>query len=248
MKTISILLVDDDPFIREVLDAAFSVRPGARVQSYASPADALIGAQAAPPDIIVLDYTLPGTDGLAVYRALCAVLTPMPPVVFLTAREDRALVARLMSEGASGVLAKPFDPISIADQILRLGEARTTPPRDARLDAVAAGFRASLPQTMTDIGAEWSVLRREWRRPVAESLVMRVHKLAGAAGLFKMHAFGLAAREVEVATHAQLEAETRGAPVDRAGIEKAIAVLWETAIAAMETPPGGVRDAGDGAG
>ena len=57
---------------------------------------------------------------------------------------------------------------------------------------------------------------------------MRVHKLAGAAGLFKLHDFGNAARAVEVALNAQLESE---AP-EMSGIERAIAQLWARAIAA----------------
>lgn len=234
MSTISVMLVDDDPFIREVVAAALSVKPGVHVQSFASGEDALAGARVAAPDIIVLDFTMPDTDGLAIHRDLKAVIGEMPPVIFLTAREDADLVARLRAAGAAGVLAKPFDPLAIAQKILKLGERpQGTPPRDTRLDAVAASFRASLPQTMAEIDKEWSVLRREWQTPIANSLIMRTHKLAGAAGLFKLHDFGNAARAVEVAAAAQVEAEKRGEAVDVAVLEQAVAVLWEKAIGAM---------------
>lgn len=234
MNAVSVMLVDDDPFIREVVSAALNAKPGVSVQCFANAPDALAAARVAPPNIIVLDFTMPGTDGVAVLRDLRAVVSPLPPFIFLTAREDEHVIARLRAEGAAAVLAKPFDPATIAAEILRHGEAsRTHAPRDTRLDAVAANFRASLPQTMAEIDKEWGALRREWERAIAESLLMRVHKLAGAAGLFKLHDFGTAARAVEVAVVAQLEGEARGEGTDVAAIERAVAVLWERAVAAL---------------
>jgi len=233
MNAISVMLVDDDPFIREVVAAALGVKPGVHVQSYASSSDGLAAARVGAPDIIVLDYTMPDIDGFALYRELRRVVARMPPVVFLTANEDPDLIARLRAAGAAGVLAKPFDPATIAEQILALGAAhRAGMSRDTRLDAVAANFRASLPQTMAEIAKEWSSLRREWRRPVAESLLMRAHKLAGASGLFKLHDFGAAARALEAAVLAQLDGEEHGAAVSIDGIESAVARLWDAAISA----------------
>lgn len=236
MKTISVLLVDDDPFIREVLVAALEGQPGVRAQSYAEPGAAILAAKFAPPDVIVLDYTLPGTDGLAVYREMRRAFAPFPPVVFLTAREDAGLISQLNAAGAAGVLAKPFDPMSIAAEILRFAEKPATPMRDARLDVVTTAFRARLPQTMADIDAEWSILRREWQSAVAESLVVRVHKLAGAGGLFKMHAVGDAARAVEDAMQMQIDADRRGNAADLTDVATTLAVLWEAVTAAIGTP------------
>jgi two-component system, OmpR family, response regulator len=217
------MLVDDDPFIREVVSAALRTIHGVSAQVFAAGAEALAAARRARPDIIVLDYTLPGTDGLALARELRGILSSMPPLIFLTAREDAALIGRLHSEGAHAVIAKPFDPATIAQVILRHGGH--LPVRDARLEAVAANFRASLPLTMAEIGKELDVLQQEWRRPVAESLSMRVHKLAGTAGLFKLEDFGLAARDVESAIQAQLAAELRGEAPETLKIARAIAAL-----------------------
>jgi CheY-like chemotaxis protein len=233
MSTISVMVVDDDPFVREVVSAALSAKPGVHVQCFASASDALAAVRVVPPDIIVLDFTMPGTDGISVLRDLRGALSPLPPVVFLTAREDAGVIARLRAEGAAGVLAKPFDPAGIAAEILGHGEkARASAPGDTRLDAVAANFRASLPQTMADIDNEWGIIRREWQRPAAESLLMRVHKLAGAAGLFKLHEFGQAARLVEAAVQTQLDGETRGDAISIEAIAPAVAKLWDAAIAA----------------
>lgn len=224
-SALSVMLVDDDRFIREVVGAALAAHQGVSVSGFDSAAEALSAARIARPDVIVLDYTLPGTDGISLARELRGILSPMPRLIFLTAREDFELVGRLHAEGAEAVLAKRFDPVTIAQRILRLSD---TAPRDTRLDAVAAGFRASLPETMAEIEKEWGLIRRTWQRPVAESLLMRVHKLAGAAGLFKLEDFGNAARGVEVAINAQLGSD---AP-ETSDIERSIALLWERAIAA----------------
>lgn len=229
-----VMIVDDDPFIREVVSAALGARPGVRVRSFPGPTEALLAAAADAPDIIVLDYSIPGADGLTILSRFRAALASAPPVVFLTAQTDDALVARLYAAGAAGVLAKPFEPGAIAAAILRHGgPARAAPARDKRLDAIAANFRASLPQTMEAIGKEWSALRREWCRATAESIVMAVHKLAGAAGLFQLGELGVAARAAEAALLAQLDADARGAAVRLDAIEPAVAKLWDTAIAAI---------------
>lgn len=248
MSAVSVLLVDDDPFIRDVVAAALTARPGVHVRSFATAAAALAAAGERAPDIVVLDFALPGTDGIAVLRNLRRLLAPLPPVIFLTAHEDADVLARLRAEGAAGVLAKPFDPTKVADDILRLGAregalssgGRPSPPRDARLDAVASKFRASLPGTMAEVDTEWRILRRAWQRAVAESLLTRVHKLAGAAGLFKLDDFGDAARAVEAAVQTQLDGEGRGEAISLAGIESAVAKLWDAAIAAAGAGHGGL--------
>ena len=97
----TVMLVDDDYFIREVVSTALRTVTGVRVQAFAAAADAVVAARAARPDIIVLDYTLPGTDGLALARELRGVIAAMPPLIFLTAREDAGLIRQLRSEGAA---------------------------------------------------------------------------------------------------------------------------------------------------
>jgi CheY-like chemotaxis protein len=209
---LSVLLVDDDPFIREVVATALSVEPEVDVAAYATPAEALEAARAQRPDILVLDYTLPGTDGLQVLRRFADVLTPLPPVVFLTGREDVDLVARLRAAGAAEVLGKPFNPTHIAGQILAAARVSALLARDTRLDAVAARFRAHLPEAIAGIDADCEALGRAWDPAIAAGLLMRVHKLAGSAGLFKLQALGDAARTAEAAVQTQLHAPDPAVP------------------------------------
>ena len=70
------------------------------------------------PDAILLDVMLPGLDGpstLERLRALdgCSAI----PVIFLTAKAQQAEVRRLKDLGPAGVLTKPFDPMTLPDQV-----------------------------------------------------------------------------------------------------------------------------------
>lgn len=242
---VGVMLVDDDPFIREVAAVAFGLQPGVAVTAYATAAAALAAVQAAgsvrgaaAPGVIVLDVGLPDMDGLDLFLRLRAVLAPMPPTAFLTAHEDAALAARLRAAGAARVFVKPFDPLVLARDVLAL--ARAAPcgvealAPDPRLAAVMAGFRASLPATVDGIAAACAALRAAWAPPVAEDLAMRTHKLAGSAGLFKLYALGDAAYAAELAVRAQMDAARRNAAVETAAIEAAVAALQAAARAALE--------------
>jgi two-component system OmpR family response regulator len=102
-----ILVVDDDPDIRELLCdylRASGMRPAAVADGQAM--WEWLGRHAA--DLIVLDLMLPGTDGLALCRSLRE--RTHIPVVMLTARG--ALLDRILGleMGADDYLPKPFDP------------------------------------------------------------------------------------------------------------------------------------------
>ena len=75
------------------------------------------------PDIILLDMMMPGMDGVATLERLrrdpaCAAV----PVVFMTARVQPDEVAAYLALGAEGVIAKPYDPMSLAGQVNELWE------------------------------------------------------------------------------------------------------------------------------
>ena len=217
MTAITVYVVDDDAFIREVVAAALKGRPGVRVESFASGDAALERVRSAKPDLVVLDVQMPERDGLSIFQEMNAAVRSAPRVLFLTARDDAAHVARLREAGAVGVLTKPFDPSTIADEILKFhGAQAPAPAQDPRLGAVAARFISTLAPSMADIEKEWRLLEQEWRRDVAESLAARVHKLAGSAGLFKLRDLGRAARELESVLNRWLGGE---APDDEALVQ-----------------------------
>ncbi len=87
--------------------------------------EALREAAAFTPDMILLDVMMPGIDGPATLKrlreqpALAAV-----PVAFMTAKVQPAEIAHYKSLGALDVIAKPFDPMTLADKIRAIWETR----------------------------------------------------------------------------------------------------------------------------
>jgi two-component system OmpR family response regulator len=105
-----ILIVDDDPDIRRIAALALERIGGFHVILAASAEEALASVAAEVPDLVLLDVTMPGTDGPATLLALRAMpATERVPVVFFTATSSEVEKARLCALGALGVIAKPFD-------------------------------------------------------------------------------------------------------------------------------------------
>ena len=79
------------------------------------------------PDVVLLDVMLPGDDGPTALRKLRERMEAPPPVVFLTARVLPDELSRWTSLGALGIIRKPFDPLSLPTEVLRLLDAREEP-------------------------------------------------------------------------------------------------------------------------
>lgn len=113
-----ILYVDDESDIREVAQMALELDGDLEVRTCGSGEEGLALASEWKPDLVLLDVMMPGMDGPTVYRHLQERPdTSDLPVVFITARTQAQEVAGLKALGARGVLAKPFDPMSLADQV-----------------------------------------------------------------------------------------------------------------------------------
>jgi len=120
MTDIRILLVDDEPDVREVVDVSLGLDPQFRTRACASGADALVMAARWSPSLILLDVMMPLMDGpttLANLRKNPG--TAHIPVLFLTARTQSAEIEQFISLGVQGVLSKPFDPMTLAALIRR---------------------------------------------------------------------------------------------------------------------------------
>jgi CheY-like chemotaxis protein len=113
-----ILLVDDEDDIREVAQMSLEMTAGWEVVTASSGADALRLAAAERPDAILLDVMMPGMDGPATARALKgAPGTAEIPIILLTAKVQAADRRRFDDLGVAGILAKPFDPMALADEV-----------------------------------------------------------------------------------------------------------------------------------
>ncbi|MFZ5479454.1 MAG: response regulator [Myxococcota bacterium] len=115
------LIVDDDDDIRTIGRLSLGRVGGMQVIEAASGPEGLAVAARERPDVVLLDVMMPGMDGAAVYARLRELPeTAATPVVFMTAKVQRHEVERLMGLGAVGVIAKPFDPMTLADEVRRL--------------------------------------------------------------------------------------------------------------------------------
>nr|MBA2348211.1 response regulator [Solirubrobacterales bacterium] len=116
-----ILLVDDDDDIREVAAMSLEAIGGWRVSSARSGSDGVAAALADPPDVILLDVMMPDLDGPATFACLQAdPRTSSIPVVLLTAKAQAADRRRMDGLGVAGTLTKPFDPMTLSDQVRAL--------------------------------------------------------------------------------------------------------------------------------
>lgn len=103
--TRTIALVDDDQNILTSVGMALE-EEGFRVRSYTDGDAALAGLRAEPPDLILLDIKMPGTDGMDVLRDLRR--TSAVPVVFLTSKDDEVDEVVGLRLGADDYVRKPF--------------------------------------------------------------------------------------------------------------------------------------------
>jgi CheY-like chemotaxis protein len=113
-----ILLVDDEDHIREVAQASLEMIAGWEVLTAGSGGEGLAMASAEQPDAILLDMMMPEMDGPATFRGLRANRsTRHIPVILLTAKVQPVDRSRYANLGVAGVIAKPFDPLSLADRV-----------------------------------------------------------------------------------------------------------------------------------
>jgi DNA-binding response OmpR family regulator len=109
----SVLVVDDEPTIREVV-SAYLQRAGYETRSASDGFAAMDAVGERSPDLIVLDLMLPGLDGLEVMRRVRERPDRKSAIILLTAKgaeADRVIGLRL---GADDYVVKPFSPAELA--------------------------------------------------------------------------------------------------------------------------------------
>ena len=119
-----VMYVEDDPDIQMVAQMALEVVGGLTLRTCASGQEAMQAAvSGVAPDLILLDVMMPGLDGPATLAELRKIpATTATPVIFMTAKVQAAEVSYYKSIGAIGVIAKPFDPMLLAQQVRTMFE------------------------------------------------------------------------------------------------------------------------------
>ncbi len=130
-----ILLVDDDPHLREVVRYALQ-RAGHDVREEGDGVQALAAAASWQPDLLVLDVLMPEMDGLEVCRQLRQ--TSQVPILFLSSRGEEVDRVLGLEMGGDDYLTKPFSPrelVSRVKDVLR----RTRPAPSAPTSTLQSG-------------------------------------------------------------------------------------------------------------
>ena len=140
---ISVLIVDDHPVVRQGLRALLEVQDDMAVAGEAGDGPAAISlAESLRPDIVLLDLKLPGMDGGAVLRPLCAAGLR---VLVLTSATEPSTAAAAVRAGAAGVVYKDIDPAALVRAIRSVhdGNVLLAP------EAVGSLVRGSRADTLT---------------------------------------------------------------------------------------------------
>jgi CheY-like chemotaxis protein len=194
MTALRILHVDDEPDIREIVELSLSMDPAFSVRSCASGGDALATAADWSPDLILCDVMMPKMDGPeTLVRLRANPRTANIPLVFMTARAQTRELEHFKSLGATGVIAKPFDPMTLATSV-------RTQLRTAGIDALREGFVRRLRSDAAVLAKCREALAGD--APASDVLAeikTFAHALAGAAGIFGFHEITRAASVLEKA-------------------------------------------------
>jgi CheY-like chemotaxis protein len=113
-----ILIIDDDDDIRQVTALSLETVAGWDVVTANSGANGIRRAREEKPDAILLDVMMPGMDGPTTFQELQKIAeTASIPVMLLTAKVQGADQKRFAGLGVAAVLFKPFDPLTLAQQM-----------------------------------------------------------------------------------------------------------------------------------
>ena len=110
--------VEDDEDIQRIVRMSLEKVGKLTVEVVGDPMVAIERMIAFKPDLVMLDWMMPGMDGPTLYRKMLE--TPdvqFLPVVFITAKASQRELDELLTLGAAGAISKPFSPKDLPDQL-----------------------------------------------------------------------------------------------------------------------------------
>lgn len=116
-----ILHVDDEKDIRAVAKLALQTVGGFELFSCASGQEALDCVAEQAPDLILLDVMMPGMDGPStLFELRKREDVASVPIIFMTAKTQQDEIRHLLEIGAIGVIAKPFNPMTLGQEVRKV--------------------------------------------------------------------------------------------------------------------------------
>jgi two-component system, OmpR family, response regulator ResD len=119
-----VLVVDDDPIVRDVL-SRYLARGGFRVATAEDGEEAVAAFQSQSPDLVLLDLMLPGIDGFGVFDVIRR--ADSTPVIMLTAKGEEGDRIAGLEFGADDYVAKPFSPKEVVARVRAVLRRASTP-------------------------------------------------------------------------------------------------------------------------
>jgi two-component system OmpR family response regulator len=162
----SILIVDDDPHIRQLLVFAFG-KAGLTTREAGDGEEALASVTREPPDLIVLDINMPRMDGLEVCRRLRA--AGDLPILFLSSRDDEIDRVLGIELGGDDYVVKPFSPREVVARAMAI--LRRTAAHPPRAESVASFRYGGLSIDSEGWAAHW--MGQEIALTVTEFTILR---------------------------------------------------------------------------
>ncbi len=115
---IKVLHVEDDTDIRDITQMALSITGDYDLLQCSSGEDALNQVEQFKPDVLLIDLMMPGMNGPQTLNRMRQIPSlSKVPAIFMTARAQSSDIENMYEQGAAAVICKPFDPISLGDQI-----------------------------------------------------------------------------------------------------------------------------------
>lgn len=150
-----ILIVDDEEAVRSSLSTILQTY-GYAAETSANADEALEVIRESPPDCVVLDVRMPGTDGLTLQK-LIGGLADSPPVILITGHADIAMAVQAMKNGAHDFVEKPIDDEVLAASIKAAIAARAAAAMESGGRRAVAGRYRQLTdreRTIADMVAD----------------------------------------------------------------------------------------------
>jgi two-component system OmpR family response regulator len=196
-KIQSVLYVDDDRDICEVVKTTLCMMADLRVSTAASGERAIELALELAPDLVLMDIMMPGLDGPSTLKRMRgnAALAHIP-VIFMTAKLLPAEVAHFLRLGAIGVIGKPFDPLTLCDELFALWSkagperaeaiARSETANPIILEKIASLSDTFLSRTAGDVVRLEEIIARirHGERSLLPEVERLAHRIHGAGHLF----------------------------------------------------------------
>ena len=215
----TILYVEDEPDIQRVVKLALETMAGMRVIGCSSGAEAIARSADAEIDLILLDVMMPNMDGPTTLHRLREIpALAHTPVVFMTAKAHPSEIAHFKALGALDVIAKPFDPLTLATTLRAIWARALTLPQSpasamkqptdslepsaekrfaARMVELTAQFQRELPARLDTLRQQWQAWRDCWSLEALDALENSTHNLAGAGSTFGYDELTVRARALD---------------------------------------------------